>query len=129
MDYLFLLGRLLFGGFFLVSGYRHFTGVAGMAPYAASKGVPAPKLAVLVSGVLLALGGLSILLGLYSRLGVLLLACFLIPVTFVMHNYWADTDPQTRQMNEIQFHKNLALLGAALMLLLVPEPWPLSLGR
>jgi hypothetical protein len=46
-----------------------------------------------------------------------------------MHNYWADTDPQMRQANEIQFHKNLALLGAALMLLAIPEPWVLSLGR
>jgi hypothetical protein len=46
-----------------------------------------------------------------------------------MHNFWADQDQQTRQSNEIQFQKNLALLGASLMLLLIPEPWVLSLGR
>jgi putative oxidoreductase len=129
MEYLFLLGRVLFGGFFLVNSYRHFTKVSAMTPYAASKGVPAPQLAVLGSGVLLALGGLSILLGVRPKWGIFSLALFLIPVSFTMHNYWADKDPQMRQNNEIQFHKNLALLGAALMLLAIPEPWPLSLGR
>jgi putative oxidoreductase len=129
MHFLFLLGRILFGGFFLVNSYRHLTRSSAMAPYAASKGVPVPKLAVLGSGVLLGLGGLSILLGVRPSLGVLFLALFLLPVSFTMHNYWADQDPQMRQNNEIQFHKNLALLGAALMLLAIPQPWPLSLGH
>jgi uncharacterized membrane protein YphA (DoxX/SURF4 family) len=128
MDYLFLVGRILFGGFFLVNGYRHFKHVSMMAPYAASKGVPAPRLAILGSGVLLVLGGLSVLLGVEPEWGVLCLALFLIPVSVTMHNYWADKDPQMRQTNEIQFHKNLALLGAALALLAIPEPWPLSLN-
>ena len=129
MHFLFLLGRILFGGFFLVNSYRHLTMASAMAPYAASKGVPAPKLAVLGSGALLALGGLSILLGVMPNWGVLFLALFLIPVSFTMHNYWADQDPQMRQNNEINFHKNLALLGATLMLLAIPQPWPLSLGH
>jgi len=129
MDYLFLVGRILFGGFFLLNAYRHFTGVSAMAPYAASKGVPAPRMAILGSGLLLALGGLSILLGVKPKWGVLFLALFLVPVTFTMHNFWADQDQQARQSNEIQFQKNLALLGACLMLLLIPEPWVLSLGR
>jgi uncharacterized membrane protein YphA (DoxX/SURF4 family) len=127
MEYLFLLGRVLFGGFFLFNGYRHLTGASAMAPYAASKGIPAPKAAILGSGVLLLLGGLSLVLGVKPKLGILCLALFLLPVTFTMHNYWADKDPQARQMNEIQFHKNLALLGGALMLLAIAEPWPLSL--
>ena len=129
MEYLFLLGRLLYGGFFLLNAYRHFTRVSAMALYAASKGVPAPRVAILGSGVLLALGGLSILLGVRPKWGVLFLALFLIPVTLKMHNFWADQDPRARQFNEVQFQKNLALLGAALMLLLIPEPWVLSLGH
>ena len=129
MDYLFLLGRFLFGGFFVLAGIRHFTRLAQMAPYATAKGVPSPKAAVLGSGATAVLGGLSILLGLWPRLGVLLLAIFLVPVTIAMHNFWADTDPQMRQLNEVQFQKNVALLGGALMLLLIPMPWVLSLGR
>lgn len=127
MAYLFLLGRILFGGFFLFNAYRHFTRVGMMAPYAASKGVPAPRLAILASGVLLLLGGASMLLGVWPRWGVLCLVLFLVPVTFTMHAFWADQDPQMRQMNEVQFQKNVALLGAALMTLLIPTPWPLRL--
>jgi putative oxidoreductase len=129
MDYLFLLGRILFGGFFLLNAFNHFSRVSSMAPYAQSKGVPAPRMAILGSGVLIALGGSSILLGVKPKCGVLLLALFLVPVTFTMHNFWADQDQQTRQSNEIQFQKNLALLGASIMLLAIPEPWALSLGR
>lgn len=98
-----------------------------MTPYAASKGVPAPKVAVMGSGLLAILGGLSILTGAWPRCGVLLLVIFLVPITFAMHNFWADSDPQAKQMNQVQFEKNLALLGGALMLLLVPEPWVFSL--
>lgn len=128
MKYLFLLGRILYGGFFLLNSYNHFTRASAMAPYAASKGVPAPKAAILGSGVLLLLGGLSMLLGVEPKLGVLCLVLFLLPVSLTMHNYWADKDPQARQMNEIQFRKNMGLLGAAFMLLAIPEPWWLSLG-
>jgi len=40
---------------------------------------------------------------------------------------WAVTDPAARQMDAVMFKKNMALLGAAWMLLLIPQPWPLSL--
>jgi len=75
------------------------------------------------------LGGLSILLGVQPRWGAVLIIVFLLPVTFVMHNFWADTEPAAKQVNQAMFQKNLALLGAALMLVLIPEPCPLGLGR
>jgi uncharacterized membrane protein YphA (DoxX/SURF4 family) len=90
MEYLFLLGRVLYGGFFLFTGLEHLTRPATMTPYAAAKGVPAPKLAVLGSGVLVVFGGLSILFGLRPDWGVGLLVLFLIPTTVTMHNFWAD---------------------------------------
>jgi putative oxidoreductase len=127
MQYLFLAGRVLYGGFFLLAGIDHFRHVGMMAPYAASKGIPAPRLGVLGSGLLLILGGLSILLGVRPTWGVLFLTLFLLPTSFLMHNYWAATDPSVRQMDQTNFKKNIALLGAAWMLLLIPQPWPLSL--
>ncbi len=99
-----------------------------MAPYAASKHVPSPKLAVMGSGLLIILGGLSMILGYRPAIGVVLISLFLIPVSFSMHSFWADTDPGARQGNLVNFKKNIALLGAAWMMLLVPTPWPLSLG-
>ena len=42
-----------------------------MSGYAASKGVPAAELAVLGSGAMVALGGLSLLLGVKPKMGAL----------------------------------------------------------
>jgi putative oxidoreductase len=128
MQYLFLAGRVLYGGFFLLAGIHHFRHVDMMAPYAGAKGISAPRLGVLSSGLVLILGGLSILLGVRPTWGVLLLTVFLVPTSFLMHNYWAATDPSVRQIDQVNFKKNIALLGAAWMLLLIPQPWPLSLA-
>ena len=63
-----------------------------------------------------------------SNIGGLLLALFLLPVSLTMHDFWSDEDAQARQSNGVQFSKDLALLGAALTLLMIPERWALSLG-
>ena len=120
-----LVGRILFGGYFLYSGINHFVGLEGMAGYAASKGVPAPSLAVAFSGLLILLGGLSIVLGFWSRVGAWLIVLFLVTVSFMMHNFWAVSDPQAASGETVNFMKNMALLGAALMISTVPR-WPLS---
>jgi putative oxidoreductase len=128
MDVLFLIGRILYGGFFIYSGYNHFANLKPMSTRVGSMGVPAPMLAVGGTGVLLLLGGLSILLGVWVKIGVLLLLVFFAGVTPKMHAFWADTDPAVARNNRTHFLKNTALAGAALMLLLVQQPWPYSLG-
>jgi uncharacterized membrane protein YphA (DoxX/SURF4 family) len=128
VDILFLLGRVLFGGFFIISGIRHFQHLEMMASFTGSKGFPAPKLAVMGSGLLIILGGLSVLLGVRPLWGVVLISAFLIPVTFVMHQYWKDTDPMMRINNQVNFMKNIALLGASWLLVMIPEPWTMSLA-
>ena len=128
MGYPFLLGRILYGGFFIVAGVNHFRHTAMMTGYVASKGIPAPRLAVFGSGVLLLLGGLSIALGFRPTWGVAFLTVFLVPTTLSLHNFWADTDPSARMNNLVNFEKNTALLGAAWMFLLLPQPWVFSVG-
>ena len=127
MIYLFLLGRVLLGGYFIMSGYNHFKNLQSYSGYAQSKGVPMPNLAVLVTGAILALGGLGVLLGVWINLAILLLALFLIFVTPKMHAYWTITDPMMQMGERVNFYKNLALLGAVLMLLFIPTPWFMSL--
>lgn len=122
-----LAGRLLFGGFFLFSAYNHFTSTDMLAAFAATKGVPLPRLATLGTGLLLLLGGASILLGAWPRVGLALVALFLVGVTPVMHDFWAIADPQASSAQLANFTRNLALLGASLALLAVPTPWPWSL--
>jgi putative oxidoreductase len=127
MENLFLVGRVLVGSYFIMSAYNHLAHPGHLTGYAASKGVPSPKLAILASGVLILLGGLSILTGIRPALGVAAIVLFLIPVTFTMHAFWKDADPMAKMGNRINFMKNIALLGAALMFLAIPTPWPFSL--
>jgi putative oxidoreductase len=122
----FLLGRLIFGGFFLYNGINHFKQRKQMAQYAAMKGVPAAEAAVVASGVALTVGGASILLGVKPKIGALAILSFFAGVSPVMHNFWKQEDPQMRQNDMIHFAKNMAMAGAALALLGVEEPWEAS---
>lgn len=123
----FLLGRLIFGGFFLYSGIHHFQERKMMSQYCSAKGVPAPDVAVTATGALLIAGGASILLGVKPKWGTLAVMTFLGGVSPIMHDFWSAEDPGQRQTDMIHFMKNMALLGGALALLGVEEPWPVSL--
>jgi uncharacterized membrane protein YphA (DoxX/SURF4 family) len=122
----FVIGRILFGGYFLYNGINHLKHKEEMAPYAASKGVPKPNLAVVASGIPLIIGGASLLLGIKPKLGAAAIIGFLAGVSPVMHDFWRNEDPTERQNNMINFMKNAALAGGALALMGVEEPWEAS---
>jgi putative oxidoreductase len=122
----FLVGRMLFGGFFIYNGINHLRQRKNMASYTASKGVPAPEFAVTMSAVPLLLGGTSLLLGIKPKMGAIAVLGFLAGVSPVMHDFWRNEDPAERSNNTISFMKNVALAGAALALLGVDEPWEAS---
>jgi putative oxidoreductase len=113
------VGRILFGGYFLISAFNHFSKAGLMAGYAQSKGVPAPKLAVIGSGVLLLLGAASIIFNAYPLVGLSSLVLFLVPVTLVMHAFWKVQDPMAKMGDQVNFMKNTALLGAVVLFLAV----------
>ncbi|MGA9528962.1 MAG: DoxX family protein [Terriglobales bacterium] len=123
----FLIGRILFGGFFISSGINHLRHRKEMAEYAAAKGVPAPELAVTLSAIPLITGGASMLLGVKPKWGSLALLGFLAGVSPVMHDFWRNEDPEERKNNMINVMKNVALAGGALALMGVDEPWEASL--
>jgi putative oxidoreductase len=125
----FLIGRMLFGGFFLYSGINHLMQRKNMAAYTASKGVPKPEIAVTATAVPLIVGGTSMLLGLKPKLGAIAILGFLAGVSPVMHDFWRNEDPNERTNNMMSFMKNLALAGGALALLGVEEPWEASVTK
>ena len=95
----FLIGRLLFGGYFLYSGINHLKNHEQMAPYAKSKGVPNPDATVMLTGIPLVIGGASILLGVKPKLGAAAILGFLAGVSPIMHDFWRNEDPNERQAN------------------------------
>lgn len=128
MEIAFLIGRIILGVYYLFNASNHFMQLEMMSGYAGSKGVPAPKLSVIGSGLLLLVGGLSIISGFQPVIGVIALVVFFLPVTFMMHNFWAVEDQQMKMMEMTQFVKNMGLMSSALMFLAIPQPWPFSLG-
>ena len=114
MNYLVPLGRILFCIIFIKSSFGHFSSTT--VEYAASHGVPLASIAVPLSGVMALLGGLSVAIGYRAKWGAFLLVLFLVPVTLMMHNYWAISDPMMAQMQEINFFKNLSMLGGTILI-------------
>ncbi len=112
-----IIGQILFGGYFAWSGLNHFRNYKMLTGYTASMKVPSPGLAVTVSGLLLLLGGLGILFHVYVNISLVLVIIFLVPVTIIMHSFWKHTDPTMKMNNYINFSKNIALIGAALLLM------------
>ena len=129
MRSLFVLGRALFGGFFIYNGLNHLRHSDQMAPYAEAKGVPAPAVAVNGTAALLLAGGARVALGLKPRQGLVTLIAFLLPTTFQMHRFWEETDPQRQKAETTNFAKNIALIGAALALMQIPDPWPIGVDE
>ena len=128
MDVAFSTARIIFGGYWLMAALNHFKNLNHMSGYAKAKGTPLPNLAVAGTGVILSAGGLSMLLGVYPVVGIALLIVFLLGVSVQMHSFWKVDDAQMKQIDMINFTKNMALIGALLMFLLLPRPWPMSLG-
>ncbi len=116
MEILVLIGRVVFALLFLGSGYGHFAQRQMMTGYAVGKGVPAANLMVPLTGLQLVVGALMVALGIWPDVGALLLVAFLVPTAFIMHGFWAETDPGAKSMEQTQFLKDLALAGAALVM-------------
>ena len=87
MDIVLIVGRVLFSLLFISSGVAHLTKLEAMTGYAQYKKVPAAKLSVIVTGLMLIIGGLYVALGIYADLGALLLAIFLLLSAFKMHDF------------------------------------------
>jgi uncharacterized membrane protein YphA (DoxX/SURF4 family) len=128
MSLIFLIGRVIVGAYYLYNGANHFLKFRSLVEYAKTKGVETPEIAVAGSGLLLAVAGLTLLLGIYPEVGVAALVLFFIPVTYIMHNFWGVA-PEQKMAETVNFTKNMALLGSALMFLRIPKPWPLGLSR
>jgi putative oxidoreductase len=109
-----LAGRMLLGLIFAISGFKKILGFAGTAGYMASKGLPMTDV-LLVLTILVELGGgLMLIAGWKTCWVAMALFLFMIPTSIIFHPFW-NGDAQAA-MNQIQFLKNLAIMGGMLML-------------
>ena len=109
------VGRLLFVGLFMSTAVNH---IRSRDRYVAiAKGrIPIPYVAGWPAGVWLLLADVSLVLGVWPDIGALMLAAFLVPITILFHPFWAISDPAQRRTQEMNFYRNVSLVGAALAL-------------
>ena len=117
MGVVILIGRILYGIIFVSSGIMgHLMDADSVSGYAQSRGMKEPKLMVQASGVLMAAGGLGVILGIWGDLAALGLAVYCLVSAVAVHGFWKDEDPTMKQMEMTMFMKNLALVGGGLIL-------------
>jgi putative oxidoreductase len=117
MDVVFLVGRILFGVLFVSSALSAHLGEGGKTgrEYARSLGAPAPDLLVPFSGIAILVAGVMVIFGVWADLGAILIIGFLVSITPIMHAFWKVDDEQMKAIQTAMFFKNVALLGAAII--------------
>ena len=130
MEPVFLIIRFILGGYFAWQGTQYLDayGREKFIADARAKKLPMPLLAVPVFGLMLTIGGVSLVTGLFPTAGMAMLWSFLIPATFLMHRFWRIGEAAARVIERRKFVRNLALAIVVLTFLLVPQPWPLTVG-
>lgn len=110
-----LLGRILISVVFILGGVGKITGFSMEEGMVAAKHLPMPAVALGIALIIELVGGLAILLGLFTRFTAWILFLYLIPTTFLFHNFWA-MQGMDRIDNIVHFEKNLAIMGGLLIL-------------
>lgn len=109
-----LLGRVLLAAIFIVSGFAKFTDPASTVGHMSSVGIGNPEVLVYVAGAAELLGGLALVFGFLTRLAALGLMILLVVITYYFHRFWTMPAAEVA-MQQVQFMKNLAILGGLAM--------------
>ena len=111
------LSRLLLSGIFISGGYSAFRQPGARVEKVAKAGLPSPHEAVQLNGLSMTIGGSLLALNIAPKLAATLLLFVLIPTTLVGHPFWQEEDAAARRPQQIQFLKNLAIIGGLLLFL------------
>ena len=113
-NYAALAGRILIAAIFIISGFGKIGGFDGTAGYMASKGLPIPQVLLVLTILLELVGGILLVVGFKTRWVALAFALWLIPTTLIFHAFWG-LDAKEAMTQQIQFLKNVAIMGGMLM--------------
>jgi putative oxidoreductase len=109
-----LAGRILLSAIFIFSGIGKIAAFSMYTGYAGAH-LPMPAVAIAVAIAVEVLGGLAILAGFQTRLASWIIFLYLIPTSFLFHNFWA-MEGMARMDNQGHFFKNIAIMGGLLIL-------------
>lgn len=114
-DLIFLLGRVLLGGAFLVAGIRNFVNIEKLVALMTSRKVPNARPVTMAGVALQTVCGALMMIGVLTPWAALGEAVFLIAATLIVHPYW--TFPKAEQGPHVgACLVNTGLVGSFLML-------------
>ncbi|MEI6560105.1 MAG: DoxX family protein [Rhodospirillaceae bacterium] len=108
------VGRVLIGQIFVISGVRKIPAFSATAARMAGYGLPVAE-ALLVPTIALEVGGgLMLAANIYPDWAAAALALFVVPTTLIFHNFWSVPNAAVAAREQIQFMKNVAIMGGLL---------------
>jgi len=112
-----MVGRVLFSTYFLAMGMSHLVHFREHSAFIGGKGVPLARSATMLTIVMMVSGGVLVLFNWHTSIGGALLFGIIFPAPFFLHHFWNETDSYSRLSEFAHFIKDLALAGAALLLI------------
>ena len=124
-----LIGRLIIGGLFLMSGSQKLMGLDHFAASLVRNGIPDTYAAVLapIAAFAETFGGLCIAIGLFTSAASLLMIAFTVIAAFISHRFW-EAPAEMMAIQQAHFMKNMMIAGA-FCLLYVAGGGPCSIDR
>ena len=109
-------GQALLGAVFVKLGFDAARSPGPRVDKAAALGLSNPELAVRANGAAMVAGGAALTLDKVPRLAALGLVASMVPTTLAGHAFW-ELEGAERKAQEIQFYKNLGLIGGLVLAL------------
>ena len=110
------VGQALLSVVFVKSGFEVARSPGARVQKAEKLGLPNAELVVRANGAAMVAGGVALALNKVPRLAALGLIAALIPTTIAGHPFWEFEDAE-RKAQEVQFAKNLGLMGGLVLVL------------
>jgi len=117
--FLFVLGRCFIGFFFIWKAVKSLNHWKGAVQGLRKKKVAAAPFVLTLATLAKGLGGLSILLGFLAHWGAAILCVFMVIHMCYMHTFWYAGKGEERKLDQVLFMKDLAILGALLMIAVI----------
>ena len=105
-----LIGRILIGAIFLLSGLSKLAAPMATISYISSAGLPLPQIGLAIAVLIEVLGSLALIVGYRTGWVAGLLAIFTVAAALAFHSNFAD------QNQFIHFFKNIAMAGGLLQI-------------
>jgi putative oxidoreductase len=118
VDWLLLAGRLCLAVVFAASAATKFERQPSEIQVVSNLHIPAPATLLVLIGAFETIGGLALVVGIYSRVSSALLALFMITISFAVLGFWSLRDPpQVRAQKRTAFVSNIGIIGGLICLI------------